>query len=382
MLPLDRLPSCPGVTISVFQADPVAAFGAVAVGLCWSLAVVLFRTGARGRHLSILLTVEGVTLASSGVLDFFLVPEARVGSGYGVWTQISSMVHLLGDGSMLALYPLFLSTVLETPLLRPFTHPKVRAALVGGAVGLVLLAYSTPLALGVVTLYLVMASLFALALVASIDAWRRASVGIERTRAGTLALAFGLRDICWGASYAFAIPLVLSGTGADPSAWPDAFYVVYTLGTFLAVPGIAYGILRTQLFDIDLRVQWTIKQSTLAGVFVATLYLVTEGAERLLSSELGTVGGLFVAALLVFFLAPLQRLADRVAQAAMPHTRDTPEYIAFRKLQVYEAALVDAARDGGITEKERSLLNRLRESLEITPADAAALERDLARTGS
>jgi hypothetical protein len=201
---------------------------------------------------------------------------------------------------------------------------------------------------------------------------------MEKTRAGTLALAFGLRDVLWGLSYAFGIRLVLSGAAADPSAWPDAFYVVYTAGTFLAVPGIAHGILRTQLFDIDLRVKWTIKQSTLAGAFVAALYLITEGAERVLSSELGTVGGLLVAALLIFFLAPLQRFADRVAQAAMPRTRDTPEYVAFRKLQVYEAALVDASRDGGITEKERLLLDRLRESLEISPADATALERDLA----
>jgi hypothetical protein len=50
--------------------------------------------------------------------------------------------------------------------------------------------------------------------------------------------------------------------------------------------------LRTQLFDIDLRIRWTIKQSTLAAVFVAIVYLVSEGADRLLSSELGSVAGL------------------------------------------------------------------------------------------
>lgn len=38
---------------------------------------------------------------------------------------------------------------------------------------------------------------------------------------------------------------------------------LYVFGTFLAVPLIAYGILRTQLFDIDLRIRWTIKKSTL-----------------------------------------------------------------------------------------------------------------------
>lgn len=32
----------------------------------------------------------------------------------------------------------------------------------------------------------------------------------------------------------------------------------------LAVPLIAYGILRAHLFDTDLRIRWMIKQSTLA----------------------------------------------------------------------------------------------------------------------
>lgn len=46
------------------------------------------------------------------------------------------------------------------------------------------------------------------------------------------------------------------------------------------------------------------------------------------------------------------------------------------KMQVYEAALADAL-PGGISEKERALLNHLRDSLGIAAADADALERDL-----
>ena len=60
----------------------------------------------------------------------------------------------------------------------------------------------------------------------------------------------------------------------------------------------------------------------------------------------------------------------------MPNTTDTPEYEAYKKLQVYEAALVDAL-PGGISGKERALLNHLRDSLGIATVDADALERDL-----
>jgi hypothetical protein len=149
------------------------------------------------------------------------------------------------------------------------------------------------------------------------------------------------------------------------------------LGTLGAVPLIAYGILRTQLFDIDLRIRWTIKQSTVAAAVVSFVYLVSEGASRLLSSELGNVAGLLAAAAVVFFMAPLQRFAERVASAAMPNTVNTPEYAAHRKMQVYEAAVGEALQGGGISRKERALLNRLRDSLGIATADAEALELDL-----
>jgi hypothetical protein len=166
-----------------------------------------------------------------------------------------------------------------------------------------------------------------------------------------------------------------------PADSSDPTYLIYALGTLLAVPLIAYGILRTHLFDIDLRIRWTIKQSTLAAVVVSIVYVLSEGASRLLSTELGNFAGLLAAAVVVFFLTPLQRFAERVASKAMPTTQNTPEYAAFRKLQVYEAAVTDALQGDGISQKERALLNRLRDTLGISPADAETVERDLqART--
>ena len=86
---------------------------------------------------------------------------------------------------------------------------------------------------------------------------------------------------------------------------------------------------------------------------------------------------MFAAAVVIFFLAPLQRFAERVASSAMPNTENTPEYATFRKMQVYETAVDEARHGGGISAKERVLLNRLRESLGISEHDAAAIEREL-----
>jgi hypothetical protein len=214
--------------------------------------------------------------------------------------------------------------------------------------------------------------------VASINAWYLAT-GTNRTRAGVFALAFGVRDVCWGFVYAASIWWVWTGaywTGAETDL-DVPVKAAYAFGTLFAIPLIAYGILRAHLFDIDLRIRWTVKQSTLATTVVTLIFLLSEGADRLLSSELGNWAGLLAAAIVVFFLAPLQRFAERVASVAMPNTENTPEYAAFRKMQVYEEAVSEARFEDGISERERALLVRLRDSLGISESDADAIEGEL-----
>jgi hypothetical protein len=296
---------------------------------------------------------------------------------YGAWFEAEFIVHTLGDCAMLALYPPFLAAALNTPMTRPFGSRKARWGLGLGAAVLAFLTVSTPMTFGATLLYVSLATLFTFALIASIQAVRRATAA-ARTRARSFALAFGLRDVLWGYVYANVAWQIWGDTmGYVPDDINDPIYSLYLMGTLLAVPMIAYGILRTQLFDIDLRIQWTIRQSTLAGAIVAIIFVATEAADRFLTAELGNFAGLLAAALVVFFLQPLQGFAERVASAAMPKTRRTPEYVAFRKLQVYEAAVSEALQEGGISDKERKLLGHLRASLDITEQDAESIERDL-----
>jgi len=364
----------------MFQVHPVGILALVAVTLCWGLAIVLYRTGHVGsvaRKLALLLVVEGVTLISTGFIDLFLTPETRAHDLFLKWVKLEEIIHTMGDCAMLALYPPFLAAALQTRWTQPFAGRRMRIGLAVACTLLFFAVFLTPLWFGASLLYLALALVFWFAFAASIHAWRLAA-GTARTRARSFALAFGIRDVCWGFVYGGAIWMIWFGqyhvVDADASS---PIYVVYALGTLLAVPLIAYGILRTQLFDIDLRIRWTIKQSTLAAAVVAIIFLLSEGADRFLSSELGDSIGLLAAALVVFFLAPLQRFAERVAAAAMPNTQNTPEYAAFRKMQVYEAAIAEAQADGGISQKERALLIRLRDSLEISESDAEAIEIEL-----
>jgi hypothetical protein len=369
----------------MFIADPRGILALVAVAMCWALAVVLFRAGLPGsmaRKLSLLLVFEGVTLVSSGsVWYLFATPVATI-TQYPWLEPAFRIVHTLGDCAMLALYPAFLAAALHTKFTRPFGSKRMRIGMAILAVALFPLVMLTPVKIGGTLLYAFLALLFPFAFLAAVHAWYVAS-GIARTRAGIFALAFGFRDVCWSLIYVVAVWEIWTGESFadDPNVVAPRF-LVYALGTLVAVPLIAYGILRTQLFDIDLRIRWTIKQSTFAGVIVAVIYLISEGASQFLSSELGNVAGLLAAAVLMFFLTPLQHFAERVASVAMPNTQNTPEYAAHRKMQVYEAAVTEAVPDGNISERERALLNSLRDSLGISTVDADALETELLARGA
>lgn len=363
----------------MLQFSPIGTLALVAVALCWSLSIVLYRVsipGSVARKLALLLFVEGITLISTGYLDLFLVASVRDKYWYSVFYRVEEIVHTIGDCAMLVLYPAFLAAALQTRLALSMGSRVARRITAIGAVSIGGIIIGGYLKVGGTILYVGLTTLFVFAFIASIHAWRTAT-GIGRARAAVFAIAFGVRDVCWGIAYGWATIVLWQGNYAvvDPNA-SGLPYLVYALGTLLSAPLIAYGILRTQLFDIDLKIRWTIRQSTVAAVFVAVFYMVTEAADRYLASEFGSWLGLMASALLVFFLAPLQRFAERVATFAMPGAEDTPEYAAFRKLQVYEAALRDAL-PGGISGKERALLEHLRDSLAIAVADAAALEKDL-----
>ncbi len=361
----------------MFQVNLYGIMGLATIAMCWAFAVVLYRVGAPGsvaRKLAVLLVVEGFILVTAGYVTVLFTPATLASSWISNWHQIAEIVHHISDCVMLALYPPFLAAALQTKLTRPFADKRMRIGLAVVSVALFFAVSLSPDEIGHTLLYATMILLFGYALVAAFHAWRVAAPGIARTRAGIFTLAFGLRDVCWGFIYAHGIFLIVTRfTGPEP----DFFHIVYAGGTFLAVPLIAYGILRTQLFDIDLRIRWTIKQSTLATVFVTLIFLISEGADRFLSAELGNFAGLLAAAVVVFFLAPLQRFAEGVASVAMPNTENTPEYAAHRKMQVYEAAFAEAQQEGGVSDKERSLLNRLRDSLDISLSDAETLEREL-----
>jgi hypothetical protein len=325
------------------------------------------------RKLALLLVFEGLTLGSSDASYFFLVSPEEFLSLYPWISPVQHIIHTFGDCGMLALYPPFLAAALQTRLTRPFGHKNVRIGLLIYSVAVFFVALLAPFKIGIPLLYLSLTAVFLFALFASIQAWNQAT-GMARSRALIFVLAFGFRDICWGFIYLTGTWEIWTGITLLHQVNLSFGYLIYILGTLVAVPLIAYGILRTQMFDIDLRIRWTIKTSTVGAAVVGLMFVLSETAEALLSEEFGTAGGITGAVLGLLLLPPIKRFAERVASKAMPNTHNTPEYESERKKHVYEEAIIEAMAVDGISDKERSLLARLRDSLGISEADALTIE--------
>jgi hypothetical protein len=147
--------------------------------------------------------------------------------------------------------------------------------------------------------------------------------------------------------------------------------------TLLYIPIVAYGILKVQLLDIEIRLQSSITNTVLAGAFVAVFYLVSEGVNSFIEKQFGDVLGLVVCAVLAIFLALLHRWAGRFTERLVGADTDSPDYAANRGLQIYSASVEEALAYGEINPGQIALLDRLRQSLQVSEDDANRVEREL-----
>ncbi|MDX1481301.1 MAG: hypothetical protein R3315_06485 [Woeseiaceae bacterium] len=361
--------------------------GIPAAFVAWGFALYVFVVSppTRGaRFLVAMLVIDGLAVISSydnpPYIDRFLDENFGVG-GIPWWS-----IHQASDWAMVAVYLAFIGMTLGSPLVRPLKHPVVRNLILFGGLAIALSMFFLPLGIRQqfrVPFYVVICIVLAWGFAAAIHSWYIATSEATRARARAFTLAFGVRDVLWTFTFALNAAhfygLVGPGTSDMPDdASPLRFLVpfLYELAVIIYVPLVAYGVLRVQLFDVDLRIKRTLKRSTIAAAFVATFFVVSELATTILSNQLGAVLGVIVAGGLVFFLDPIQRAAERLASSAMPNTHDTPEYETYRKLQVYESAVQAALEDGHISERQRRVLDSMLQSMGIDAKVAEQLEND------
>lgn len=155
----------------------------------------------------------------------------------------------------------------------------------------------------------------------------------------------------------------------------DGFFSAFWAMTLPII--VTYAILRHRLFDLDLRIRQGVKGGTITAAFIAAFFAVSEGAQEFFSSKWGPVLGIGASAMLVFALAPLQRVADRLANAAVPTVKEVAEWTPGERRTFYREQVHIVWGDGSMSRKERTLLDHMRQRLGLTAEEAAELE-DLA----
>jgi hypothetical protein len=185
--------------------------------------------------------------------------------------------------------------------------------------------------------------------------------------------------------YLAALPLPVASALLLLVVPPDAPRVVLGLEYLLAGVWrlafpvmVTYALLRLQLFDVDLRMRWTLKQSTVAAIFLGVFFVVSESAQTFFTTEAGPWVGVVAAGLLVFLLAPLQRAAERLAGAALPDARPVREMSREERAAIFREQASLAWADGRIGAKEQRLLDQLRVQLGLSREEATRLEEQAA----
>ena len=307
------------------------------------------------------------------------------------------IVAVLGYASLFIVWPKlwtyyrFLAT-LDTPLARPLTPRALRLLLIatltaGSTVFLFPNWYGSevhfwpqvgglhmPPGTGFLVIFWMWAAMWIVGLSFSISALRHARTAIRREQARAYLIAFGFRDVAFLVS-AFLFTI----TSPEAKYFHVMFLVAFPITWLIYYPLVAWGILKHQLFDIELRVKRGLQRSVIAAVIAGAFFVGTYALERFISVN-NFVVGLVAAGLVTLAIQPLQRMAAKLADHLMPGVDTSEDYLAERKHEVYRNAIEAALQDGAVTHKERTILAQLRMSLGVTEAEALSIERDVQRT--
>ncbi|MEJ2502670.1 MAG: hypothetical protein P8177_05035 [Gemmatimonadota bacterium] len=355
----------------------------------WSAAVVVYRTAPHrevNRSLAVVLVLEGMVMGfSAGWNQLVEGPE------------VSYVLVVLGTMAVAAApyqYLAFLASAFDVPPVRPFRGATARTILATLSVATATLVLARPQWF-VTELYrvewgtwnfqyrrggLFLARLQALAaaygLLAAVWASVRTPPGtVARGRALLVAMAFGIRDTF------VAVILILYPLVRPIPFWGDFIYnpaqgAIYLLYVSL----LTYGILRSQILDIELKVKFALTQSVAGALLAVAFFVLSESIEALLPVQ-GLIPGLLAAGLVVLVLRPIYRVVRGMMERLMPGVERSSAYITTRRAEIYRAALEGAAEDGRITSAEQAILERLREQLGLEDHDARLLEMEVAAAG-
>ncbi len=314
-----------------------------------------------------------------------------------------SLLHLISDSILIALYLPTIAVVVNSPLVRIFaTTPWALLPISVGLGGVVAVLAVPELFMPIgntapgpdgwttffnsggdywPVIFLLLTLSYTYGFVATVHAWYSAESAVSKRKNGILAIAFGTRDFVWGGMFLSGVVQAVLGLPINPLLSVISAHIG-AVALMIYIVMTAYGIASAQLFDIDLRVKRGFQRGTVAAAYVATFFVVSESVATILTDQIGTLVGLATTGLLLFALNPIFNMAVSLSDRAMPGVVDSDDYRVFKKLQVYGEAVSQASMDGEISAASRAALNRLRARLELSEEDVLAVESELVTAAS
>ena len=357
------------------------------------LSVVIYRSRpSSGENQSLAMMLIGFAMLAGGLAIGYLAKDVGVARGgfgvaYASWFSASvasirfsaslgvpwlrALRYRWADRSLLLLY--FLGPALVVALLLPRTF----AGMASYAPYVPWRPVFHPGAFETWNVLSILVNLVAIA--AAGHAWQRQPAGspLRRTMATYFVAALAIETISV-ASQILRVDIITSiQDGTAPAPWKVPVFILSIVWQMWVYPiGFGYAILKAQVFDVDLRIKWGLRRGTLVGAFLAVFFVVNAMVQQFLEGYGVILGGAAVG-LMLFAVRPIERMADRMADHAMPRVQDTHEYRTVRKREVYRAAVDSALEDGGdISPKERGMLATLQDQLGIGARDAHDIERE------
>lgn len=324
----------------------------------------------QNRLLAILLAVIGIAaMTSYGFI--YLTDDANTARSWGYVGLIFNMVSF-------CFYPAFLST-LPTPLARPLIRLRpflyvlaalvpfiilaTRGAMIAGVTHVSYAPYEVDPGPAAYSFGSVGGLLGVLGLVVSISSLRRAPRGtLLRDQARAYLTAFALIDVSVIFITVFTALVFLTVGEAGLFRLGEFINLQQTIVVVAFGLLLAYGMLTTQLFDLQIRLKKGAGRTAVIGLIAATFFVVSYTAQAVLPVA-GFLPGLVAAAVLAAAFVPMQRAAIRILDRLFPRVQATPGYLLRRKEAVYAAAFEELARDGRISAQDRAQLEDLRARL-------------------
>jgi signal transduction histidine kinase len=177
--------------------------------------------------------------------------------------------------------------------------------------------------------------------IAQVYRYLRVSSGVQRQQ--TKWVVFGM-SIAIGGYIVFALLFALFFTSASQSPLADILFNTATYLLLLLIPiSIAFAILRSRLWDIDILINRTLVYSILTASVVGLYVLVVGGLSTLLQVRGSLIISLLATGLIAVLFQPLRARLQSAVNRLMYGERDDPYRIISRLGEHLEATLVPDA---------------------------------------